>query len=308
MLTFIFKRIFFEAIPTLLIIITLTFFMVRLAPGNPFAQEKSMTPQALENLNAYYGLDNPPFTHYLIYMKGLLLKGDMGPSYKYPNRTVKEIIATSFPVSLELGFYALVFALCAGLGAGLIGAVRPNTRTDYIPMALAMTGICTPNFVLGPLLVLVFGLGLGWVNVAGWYTPGDRILPALTLGAMYAAYIARLTRGGMLEVLHQDFIRTARAKGVSESMVILKHALKGGILPVISFMGPATAGLISGSFVVETIFQIPGLGQYFIKAALNRDHLLILGTVIFFAGLIIMLNTTVDILLVWLNPKLKFGE
>ncbi|NKB25329.1 MAG: ABC transporter permease subunit [Kiritimatiellae bacterium] len=307
MTTFILKRIFFETLPTLLIIATLTFFMVRLAPGGPFSQEKSVTPEILENLKAHYGLNAPLHKQYFDYMKNLL-RGDLGPSFKYPNRTVNELIANAFPVSFELGLYALLFALLVGNAAGLIAALCPNTKSDYIPMSLAMLGICIPSFVLGPLLVLIFSLWLGWFSVSGWDFPSDRILPAITLGATYAAYIARLTRSGMLEILNQDFIRTARAKGLPEYKIILKHGFKGGVIPVVSFLGPAVAGLISGSFVVETIFQIPGLGRFFVNAAFNRDYTMVLGTVLFFAILIILFNLVVDIILVWLNPKLRFRE
>ena len=220
--------------------------------------------------------------------------------------TVNELIAGAFPVSLELGCYALAVAMTIGLVAGITASLRPNTATDYAPMSLAMLGICLPTFVLGPLLILVFGLALGWFNTSGWFFAADRVLPALTLGGYYTAYLARLSRGGMLEVLHQDFIRTARAKGASEWRVVFKHAIRGGLLPVISFLGPAMAGLLTGSLVVETIFQIPGLGRFFVMAAFNRDYTMVMGTVLFFAVLIIMLNLLVDIAQVWLNPKLRF--
>jgi oligopeptide transport system permease protein len=208
-------------------------------------------------------------------------------------------------VSLELGSYALVIALVFGIGMGLLAASRRNTRTDYVGMAAAMVGICVPSFVLGPLLMLFFGVWLGWFNVSGWQQPLDRVLPALTLSAAYIAYVARLTRGGMLDILSQDFIRTARAKGASEVRVIFTHALRGGLMPVVSFVGPAMAGLITGSFVVETIFQIPGLGRFFVMAAFNRDYTMILGTVLFYATLIILFNTVVDIVHVWLDPRLR---
>ena len=305
MLKFILKRLFFETLPSLLVIITLTFFLIRIAPGGPFSGEKSIDPQVLAALNAHYGLDKPLLVQYVNYL-GNISHGDFGPSFKYPNRSVTELIAQAFPVSLELGLCALIFAVIVGVGAGVIAALRPNTFSDYAPMSLAMIGICVPTFVLGPLLVLVFGLRLEIFNVSGWVFPRDRVLPALTLGMAYVAYIARLTRGGMLEMLFQDFIRTARAKGVSEFNVIVKHALKGGLLPVVSFLGPAAAGLITGSFVVETIFQIPGLGRFFVMAAFNRDYTMIMGIVLFYAFLIIILNTVVDVALTMLNPRLKF--
>jgi oligopeptide transport system permease protein len=313
-----------QAIPVMLIIITGTFFMQRFVPGGPFTAEKAVTPEVLRNLNAYYHLDDPLWKQYRDYLwdlcpkafhpgalaQGLDLKQAFGidfrPSFKYPNRTVNEIIADKLPVSLELGFYSLLFALVVGLPLGVLAAVRRNTWVDYLCSSVAMTGICVPTFVLGPLLVLLFAIHLGWFNASGWYSPIDRVLPSLTLGSVYAAYIARLARGGLLEVLSQDFIRTARAKGASEARVIFKHALRGGLLPVVSFLGPAIAGILTGSFVIETIFQIPGLGREFVNSAFNRDYTLVLGTVILYAALIVGMNLVVDVVQVWLNPRLKF--
>ena len=304
MFKFIARRLL-ETIPVLFIIITGSFFMIRLAPGGPFDSERRMTPEVQANLNAYYGYDKPLYVQYLRYMDKLF-HGDLGPSTKNASHSVNELIGESFPVSLELGCYAIAVAMLIGITFGIIASLRPNTATDYVPMSLAMAGICLPTFVLGPLLVLCFALWLRWFNPSGWYEPADRVLPALTLGIFYAAYIARLTRGGMLEILSQDYIRTARAKGAGELRVILKHALRGGLLPVVSYLGPALAGIISGSFVVETIFQIPGIGRSFITSALNRDHSMIMGTVIFFAVLIIAFNLLVDVLQVVLNPRLRF--
>jgi len=304
MLRFIASRIL-QAIPVLFVIITMTFFMLRFVPGGPFTAEKAVTPEVLRNLEAHYGLDKPLYQQYFDYL-GQLSRGDLGPSFKYPNRTVNEIIAQKLPVSLELGALSLLVALTIGLTLGVIASLRPNTWLDYFPSSVAMIGICLPTFVLGPILVLVFAIYLEQFNASGWYGPIDRVLPAITLGSVYAAYITRLTRGGMREILSQDFIRTARAKGVSEVRIILKHSLKGGLLPVISFLGPAVAGIISGSFVVETIFQIPGLGREFVNSAFNRDYTLVLGTVILYASLIIVFNLLVDVIQVWLNPKLKF--
>lgn len=296
---------FIQAIPVLLIVITCAFFLVRLAPGDPFTTEKAMPVEVRKNLDAYYNLDKPLYVQYLSYLQDLL-KGDFGPSYKYPGRTVTEIITAGMPVTFELGLYALLIALMLGISTGVIASLKPNTIQDYIPMSLAMTGICLPSYVLGPLLVLVFGIWLEWFPVSGWgYIPGDKILPSVTLGFVYAAYISRLTRGGMLEILTQDFIRTARAKGVSNSMIVFRHALRGGLQPVVSFLGPAVAGLLGGSFVVETIFQIPGLGRYYVQAAFNRDYTLILGMTIFFAALIIVFNLVADIISVWMNPRLR---
>jgi oligopeptide transport system permease protein len=304
MLRFVARRLL-QMIPVLFIIATMTFFMLRLAPGGPFDSEKSVTPEIRKNLESYYGLNKPLYRQYYDYLANVV-KGDLGPSFKYPNRTVNELIGESFPISAELGFWSLLVALAVGLPAGIISSLRPNTAMDYIPNSLAMAGICVPNFVLGPLLVLIFALTLGWARVSGWDEPIDRVLPALTLGAAYAAYIARLTRGGMLEIFSQDFIRTARAKGASPLRIILKHALGGGLLPVVSYLGPAVAGLITGSFVVETIFQIPGLGRYFVNAAFNRDYTMVLGAVLFYGALIVVFNLIVDVALVWMNPRLKF--
>jgi len=304
MLRFVFQRLL-QAIPVLFVIATVTFFMLRLAPGGPFDKEKRVRVEIIRNMEKHYGLDKPLFVQYLIQMKNLL-RGDLGPSFKYPNRTVNELIADSFPVSLELGLDALMIALLLGVLFGIVVFLRPNTATDYVPMAVAMLGICVPTFVVGPLLSNYFGLKLGWFNPGGWFFPSDRVLPALTLGFYFAAYISRLTRGGMLEILNQDFVRTARAKGASPSRVVLKHTLKGGLIPTISFLGPAVAGLLTGSFVVENIFDIPGLGRFFVTSAFNRDYTMVLGAVLFYAALILALNLVVDVLLVWLNPRLRF--
>ena len=303
MLRFILRRLA-QTIPVLLVIYTLTFFMLRLAPGGPFSRERNVTPEVLRTLNERYGMDKPLWQQYFVEL-GKACKGDLGTSFKIPGQTVNELIAQGFPVSLELGAYALAIALTIGMIAGVIAALRRNTALDYGPMSLAMAGICLPTFVMGPLLVLAFALTLHWFDATGWDTLSNRVLPALTLGLYYSAYVARLTRGGMLEILNQDFIRTARAKGASEIRILFKHSLKGGLLPVVSFLGPAAAGLITGSFVVETIFAIPGLGQFFVKSALNRDYTLVLGTVVFYAVLIVMFNLLVDILQALLNPKVR---
>jgi len=303
MLKFLTRRLL-SMIPVLWATVTLTFLLVRLAPGGPFTNEKQYPPQAIEQINRHYGLDAPLHVQYFRYL-GNLLRGDLGPSLKYPGQSVNGIIAETFPVSLELGFWALLVALAIGLAAGITASLRPNTALDTVPMTLSMAGICIPAFVLGPLLVLVFALYAGWFNAAGWNTPSDRVLPAITLGAAYAAYIARLTRAGMLDVLPQDYIRTARAKGLGEFRIVGIHALKPGIFPVISFLGPAVAGLISGSFVTETIFHIPGLGKMFVAGAFNRDYTLVLGLVVFYSVLVILFNTLVDVLLATLNPRLR---
>jgi len=331
MFRFILRRLL-ETIPVLFVLATVTFFMLRLVPGGPFTAEKAVSKEIMRSLEAHYGLDKPLLNQYGAYLWDITPKRfapwhladgsdfddnadfdlkasfgiDLGPSFKYPNRTVNEIIANKLPASLELGLLALSVALALGIPLGVIAAMRRNTGIDYTASTFAMVGICVPTFVMGPLFVLFFSLQLGWFSASGWYFASDRVLPAATLGLVYAAYVARLTRGGMLEVLNQDFIRTARAKGASETRIVLKHALRGGLLPVVTFLGPAIAGIISGSFVIETIFQIPGLGREFVTSAFNRDYTLVSGTVLLYATLIIALNLLVDVVQVWLNPRLKF--
>jgi oligopeptide transport system permease protein len=306
MLKFLAKRIL-TAIPVLWAAVTIAFILVRLAPGGPFSDERAYPEHTLKQLEQHYGLDAPLPIQYLRYLGGLL-KLDLGPSLTQGGRSVNEIIATAFPVSLELGAWALLVALLIGLPAGLISALRPGSWIDHTTMASALVGICIPPFVFGPLLVLLFSLKLGWLQAAGWDIATDRILPSITLGVVYAAYIARLTRASLLEILPMDYIRTAHSKGIHPVRVIGIHALKPGILPVVSFLGPAIAGLISGSFVIETLFHIPGLGRIFVSAAFNRDYTLVLGLVAFYATLVIMCNAVVDIILALLNPRIQISE
>ena len=302
MITIILKRILL-AIPVLIAVATLTFFLIKQAPGGPFDAEKAVSPQVLKNLNAAYNLDASEWEQYTDYMTGIA-QGDFGPSFRYPGRSVTEMILTGLPVTFELAIYAILIALIIGVFSGVLAALKRNTILDFIPMAIAMIGICVPTFLMVPLLVLIFGINLELLPVSGWnQIPGDKLLPSLTLGFAYAAYIARLSRGGMLEVLNQDFIRTARAKGLSETAIVTKHAMQGGLLPVVSFLGPAIAGLLAGSFVVETIFQIPGLGRFYVEAAFNRDYTMILGTTIFFSAMIVFFNLMSDIAALWLNPR-----
>ena len=286
-------------------VITATFFLIRQAPGGPFDQEKPVIPAVKRALEAKYNLDLPMWEQFTSYIAGLF-RGDMGPSFKYPGWQVEDLIASGLPTTAELGLYAMLVALIIGVIAGVSAALKPNSAQDYIPMSMAMIGICMPTFMLGPLLVLVFGIWLEWLPVSGWGDlPGDKILPSITLGAAYAAYVARLSRGGMLEIMSQDYIRTARAKGLPEYIVVAKHALRGGLIPVVAFLGPAFAGLLAGSFVVETIFQIPGLGRFYVQAAFNRDYTMILGTTIFLSTLIVVFNLLSDILAMWMNPRLR---
>ncbi|MDG0979611.1 MAG: ABC transporter permease [Halieaceae bacterium] len=301
---FIFGRLL-QAVPVIFIVITATFFLVRAAPGGPFDAEKAVIPEVKAALERQYRLDLPLHEQYFAYL-GDLVQGDLGPSFKYPGRSINELIESGLPVTAELGAYALLIALIIGGLSGILAALRPNTLQDYIPMSMAMIGICMPTFLLGPLLVLFFGIELDWLPVSGWGDiPGDKIMPSITLGAAYAAYVARLSRAGMLEVLSQDYIRTARAKGLPEWQVVIKHGLRGGMLPVVAFLGPAFAGLLAGSFVVETIFQIPGLGRFYVQAAFNRDYTMILGTTVFLSTLIVLFNLLSDIVAAWLNPRLR---
>ena len=306
MLKYSLKRLL-GSIPVLLIVITISFIIMRATPGGPFDKEKKVTPEVMAALNAQYKLDQPLYVQYWDTLTNIL-KGDLGPSFRYPGRTVNEMILEGLPTTVELGCYALIFALLLGITSGIIAALKKNTRLDYIPMTFSMAGICVPSFLLGPVLVLIFSIHFNWLPVSGWDSFAHKILPSFTLGAAYAAFVSRLSRGGMLEILSQDFIRTARAKGASESQVILKHALKGGMFPVISFLGPAIAGLLSGSFVTESIFQIPGLGRYYVQAAFNRDYTMIMGTTVFLAALIIFFNYVSDVMLIWVNPKLNFDK
>ena len=289
----------------------MTFFMCRLAPGGPFDDDKQVTAEVREQLKKQFNLDKPLYVQFYQYLVNL----PKLQSFKYPNRTVGDIIKQKFPVSFKLGFFAITIALGIGVLFGVIASLKPNSFIDYIPSSIAMIGICLPTFVMGPILMYVFALKLKLLPATGWggfdgdaIFHADMILPSLTLGLFYAAYISRLTRGGMLDILTQDYIRTAKAKGASGLRVIVKHAMRGGLLPVISFMGPAVAGLIAGSFVIETIFNIPGLGKDFVQSAFNRDYTLVLGVVMFYATLIVLLNLVVDILQVTLNPKLKFNS
>ncbi|MDF1737762.1 MAG: ABC transporter permease [Verrucomicrobiales bacterium] len=293
-----------QSIFALLCIVTITFFLARLAPGGPFLEEKAVPAHLMAQMNAKYGFDKPLPVQYALYLSRLV-RGDLGPSFGNKGFSVNEVIAEGFPVSLFLGIIGLIIALIIGVPVGVFAAAKRNTATDYGLMTLAMIGICLPTFVIAPLLGEIFALKLGWFDVALWEDSTAWFLGALTLGLYYSAYIARLTRGSMLDVLSQDFIRTAKAKGVAPAKVLFKHAFRGGITPVVAYLGPALAGLIGGSFVVETVFGLPGLGQHFIKAATNRDYWLINGTVTVFAILILFMNFLVDVIQAWLDPRTR---
>lgn len=302
MINYIFKRLVY-ALPVLFVVISATFFLIRMAPGGPFDEDNVLPQEVIEQLNQRYHLDKPIHQQFASYLYHLI-QGDLGPSFRYANRSVNEMIAAGLPITLELACYAILIALTLGVSSGVIAALKPNSLQDYLPMSVAMLGLSIPNFLMGPLLVLVFGLWLEWLPVSGWgYNPGDKILPAVTLGTAYAAYIARLTRTGMLEILSQDFVRTAYAKGLPTYYIVIKHCLRGGLTPVVAFLGPALAGLIAGSFVVESIFQIPGLGRFYVQAAFNRDYTMIMGTTILLSTLIIFFNLLADIIGAWMNPN-----
>ncbi len=303
MIAFLTRRILLM-IPTLWAIATLTFFMIRLAPGGPFMSEKDIPPSVVEQLQHRYGLDRPLGVQYLTFL-GNAARFDFGPSYRFPARSVREIILEGLPVSAELGGWALLLALLVGIPVGVLAARKQNTAIDFGAMTLALAGVSIPNFVLGPVLVLLFSLTWFVFPPALWQSPASRVLPVLTLSTSYMAYIARLTRGGMIEVLRQDFVRTARAKGLPEHIVIGKHALKLGVLPVVSYLGPAAASIIMGSIAVETIFGVPGTGRYLVNAAFNRDYTLVMGVVLFYAALLLVLNLIVDIAYTWLDPRVE---
>jgi oligopeptide transport system permease protein len=307
MLRFIVRRLL-VTIPTILVVITVTWGLIRLAPGNFYSGEKQLPPSIEKNIREKYGLDKPWYQQYGRMMRDIIVRGDFGTSLKYEGQSVNSIIAQALPRSATVGILAYLLALIVGITTGSIAALKQNSRWDYGTMALAMLGISVPNFVLGPILVLVFSLTLYWLPPSRWggFPSKNLILPVLTLSALYTAYIARLTRAGMLEVLRSDYIRTARAKGLSETNVVIKHALRGGLMPVVSYTGPALAFLLTGTVVVEKIFALPGLGNYFIQASLNRDEPLIIGIVAFIAITLLLMNLLVDIAYAFLDPRVRY--
>lgn len=306
MLLYAIKRLF-GALPTLFIIIAIAFFMMRLAPGGPFDKERRLSAEVEANLMRAYHLDESLPQQFARYV-GNLLQGDFGPSFQYKDFTVTELIWGGFPASLKLGGIAMLLATVVGIGLGSLAALRQNSMLDYAVMATAMTGITIPNFVVAPLLTLIFGLWLAWLPVGGW-GGGDVqhiILPIIALALPQVAAVARLTRGSMIEVLHSNYVRTARAKGLPERITILRHALRAALLPVVSYLGPAVAGIITGSIIVEQIFGIPGIGRYFVQAALNRDYTLVMGVTVFYGALIILFNLAVDLIYGLLDPKVRY--
>ncbi|MEM9400971.1 MAG: ABC transporter permease subunit [Pseudomonadota bacterium] len=294
------------AIPTVLLVIALSFVLVRAAPGGPFDAERAVSDVVEKNLRAHFNLDAALHVQFVDYL-GNVLQGDFGPSFRYADQTVSELIAGSFPTTLLIGGMSLLLALLIGVSAGITAALRPNTLTDRLVMTLAMSGISIPVFVMAPVLVLVFAVKLNWFP-AGWSSTSDAsrlVLPIVSLALPQIAYFARLSRASLIDVLNSDFIRTARAQGLSRASIIRHHALKPAMLPIVSYLGPAVATVLAGSVVVEEIFSVPGVGQYFIRGALNRDYTLVLGIVIFYAVLIIVANLIVDLVYRWLDPRIR---
>ena len=308
MIRFIIRRLI-SLIPTLFLIVTFSFFIMKVAPGGPFSAERNPPPEVLANINKVYHLDEPLPKQYVRYL-GNMLRGDLGPSFRYKDYTVNDLIGNTMPNSLILGITALCSALVFGLLVGLVSAVKRNSIADYASMSIAVIGISVPLFVVGPLLMLLFAVKLKWLPTSGWITGRQGlktlVMPALALSLPYFAYIARLSRASVLEVLRSDYIRTAYAKGLSYPVVLFKHALKGALLPVISYLGPAFAGIITGSVVIEKIFLVPGLGTFFVQSALNRDYTLIMGTVVMYSVILILMNFVVDILYAVIDPRISY--
>ncbi|WP_028487551.1 oligopeptide ABC transporter permease OppB [Thiothrix lacustris] len=305
MLQYVVKRLL-GALPTLLVIITLAFFLIRMAPGGPFDRERAIPPEIAANIERAYHLDQPLVVQYGYYLLNVV-QGDFGPSFKYKDHTVSSLIAQGFPVSLQLGLFAMLLALLVGIPAGMLAALHQNRPLDHAVMAVAMTGITIPNFVMAPLLALVFGVFLHWLPVAGWDAGWkSAVLPVIALALPQIAYAARMMRASMLETLSSPHIRTAFAKGLPMRLILWRHVLKGALLPVISWLGPATAAIITGSVVIEQIFGIPGIGRHFVQGALNRDYTLVMGVVVFYGALIILMNLLVDVIYGLIDPRVRY--
>jgi oligopeptide transport system permease protein len=294
-------------LPSLLLLVFVTTLLMYHAPGSPFAGEKAASPQVEAALRAHFGIPKSAVEFFEIYLRRLVVEGSLGPSVKVQGRTVEALLGPALPVSVTLGLLALILASASGLVLGIRAGLKPNSWADYASIGLSSIGLALPSFVIGAILIVVFSLELGWLPVAGWGGLRHVVLPAVTLALPYSAYIARLARGGTIEVMSQDFIRTARAKGLSESAVVLRHALKGALLPVVSFLGPAAAGIMTGSFVVETLFGIPGMGQWFVRGAINRDYSVVLGTSLVYASMVTTFNLAVDLAYAWLDPRVRTG-
>jgi oligopeptide transport system permease protein len=302
-------RRFLGLIPTLFIIVTLSFFIIRIAPGGPFSEERALPQQVLQNIEKAYHLDEPLLMQYGRYVLDIL-RGDLGPSFRYKDYDVNYYIRISLPNSMVLGLISLTLAVLIGITTGLISATRQNSALDYLSMSVAVIGISVPLFVVGPVLMYVLAMRLNLLPTSGWIMSGDSwktvLMPVMTLALPYFAYIARLSRASILEVLRSDYVRTARAKGLSESVIMVKHVLKGALLPVVSYLGPAFAHIVTGSIVVETIFRVPGLGRHFVQSALNRDYTLIMGTVIVYSVILLVMNFIVDMLYGFMDPRISY--
>jgi oligopeptide transport system permease protein len=305
MFRFLLRRLM-VAVPTLFLVVTAAFFMMRAAPGNPFDSERKLPPEVERSIMAKYGMDRPLGEQYVAYVSNVL-HGDLGPSLKYKDKSVAELISEGLPTSATIGLSALTLACLVGIGLGIIAALRQNQMIDNVTMAIAVLGVCIPTFVTAPLLVLVFAAKLGWLPTAGLNGIRSLILPVAVLALPQIAIISRLTRAGMIEVLRSNYIRTARAKGLSEARIVLGHGLRAAILPLVSYLGPACAGLLTGSLVIEKIFSLPGLGKSFVIGALQRDYTVVMGVVIVYAGLILLLNLLADIAYAMLDPRVRLS-
>ena len=307
MLRFLVRRLL-VAIPTLFVVITVAFFMMRAAPGNPFSTDRKLPPEILKNIEAKYHMDQPLIVQYGEYLGGVL-HGDLGPSLKYRDKSVLEIIKENYRVSLTIGLSAFVIAVFLGVSLGVFAALRQNGPADYTTMAIAILGVCIPSFVTAPLLQLALGSKLGWLPIAGWDNGSlpNLIMPIAVLSLPQIAIISRLTRAGMIEALRSNYVRTARAKGLPEFRIVAKHAIRAAVLPLVSYLGPAFAGLLTGSLIVERIFGLPGLGKFFVTSALQRDYTVVMGMVIFFATLILVLNLLADMLYAVLDPRVRLA-
>ena len=304
MLRYVIRQILWM-IPVLFFISVITFALAHAVPGGPFDREHVLPPEIIANLERYYGLDKPVWKQYADYIGGIVTRFDFGPVYSSRSRRVNDIFADHLPVSAQLGVVSLLISVGIGVPLGIIAALKQNTVWDYLGIAVAIFGVSVPGIVLGPLLILIFALTLGWLPVAGWGSPMHMIMPAFALGTAYSARIARLTRASMLQVIHEDYIRTARAKGLSERLVMVRHALKNAFIPVATILGPMFAALVTGTFVIEQIFAVPGMGRYFITSVTNRDYPVVMGTILLYAFFLVLANLAVDLTYAFLDPRIR---
>jgi ABC-type dipeptide/oligopeptide/nickel transport system permease component len=305
MLRYVIRRLLW-LVPVMFFISVITFSLAHAVPGGPFEREHALPPEVIANLTKYYQLDQPVWKQYIKYVSDVVLRFDFGPSYRSRGRRVNDIFADHLPVSAQLGLVALLLALCIGVPLGIVSALKQNTTWDYAAMALAVFGISVPSVVLGPLLILIFALGLKWLPVGGWGTPAQVLLPALALGLSQSAIIARLTRASMLQVVREDYIRTARAKGLVERVVMVRHALKNAFIPVVTILGPMFAFLVTGTFIVEQIFAVPGMGRYFVTSITNRDYPVVMSTILLYALVLVLANLAVDLTYAFLDPRIRY--